>query len=187
MTPFTFEPSAELRAQLVKMARCLSRGELDAEDIVQDVIVAVLARFARGEPIPRQGLEPFLFASVRNAVTSKYRRLKVQEHHSRQLGAEEPAEAAPADAADLPSWRLVSDEEVEAAIQSLSARQREAFLAVTAGETYAGLADRLGISVGAVSKRVFDARVGLRRRLLRRSRAPLVELMKHWLHRAPAG
>src|SRR4051794_9484153 len=110
--------SAHLRAQLVKMAHFLSRGELDAEDIAQDVITAVLARIARGEPLPRCGLEPFLFASVKNAVTSRYRHRKVQERYQASLGTEEPAEAAPDDLSDRPAWRLVTDDQMAEALKA---------------------------------------------------------------------
>jgi len=172
--------SAHLRAQLVKMAHFLSRGEMDAEDIAQDVIAAVLARIARGEPLPRCGLEPFLFASVRNAVTSRYRRRKVQDRYLATLGPEEPTEAAPDDPAAPPAWRLVTDDQMTEALNTLSQKQRDVFLAVIGGESYASIAARQGISTGAVAKRVFDARQHLRKHLLHPRASTWLEQVKQW-------
>ena len=55
---------------------------------------------------------------------------------------------------------------LQQAMAALSRKQREVFLAVTSNEPYAAIAARLGISVGAVGKRVFDARQCLKKQLV---------------------
>jgi len=163
-----FEPDARLRAQLLRMARYLSRGRFDPEDLVQEVITAALARFRAGAPLPRSAIEPLLFVSLKNALLSRLRRLQVHERAERGLSTEEPAVESPDDVVELPAWRTTTDEELEAAIRTLSRRQREVFLAVTRGDRYGVISERLGITEGAVAKRAFDARHHLRRRLLKR-------------------
>lgn len=162
-----FEPDASLCAQLLKMARHLSRGRFDPEDLVQEVLTAALARSRAGAPPPRRGFELLLFVSLKNALLSRLRRWQVRERAERDLSTEEPAVDGPDEVVELPAWRTITDAELDVAIRSLSRRQREVFLAISGGERYAPVAARLRISEGAVAKRVFDARRRLRRRLLK--------------------
>jgi RNA polymerase sigma factor (sigma-70 family) len=162
----TFELSGALRVQLLRRARHLCRGKFDPEDLVQEVLTSNL-RWLGGEEAHLPGaVEARLFRSLRNAFISRLRHAEARDRYARGLPADEPSVPAPADEPEVALWESVTREELAAAMRCLSQRQRDAFLAVTSGKRYSAIGAHLGISAGAVGKRVFDARHRLRKRLL---------------------
>lgn len=160
-----FQLSASLRTRLLRRAEHLCRGRFDAEDLVQDVLAANVARSRLGAPLPDRSLEAWLFVSMKNLFVSRLRHARVSGRFEHDLPQEGPAVLPPAGAPKAP-WETITEEELAEAMRYLSQKQRDVFAAITRGDRYAAIADRLGISPGAVSKRIFDARRLLRKRLL---------------------
>ncbi|HYV49750.1 MAG TPA: RNA polymerase sigma factor [Myxococcaceae bacterium] len=167
--PFVF--TGLLRAQLLRRAQNLCRGRFDAEDLVQEVLASNLEAQREGPALPPHAIQARLFVSLKNAFISRLRHAEAGDRFTRTFPEEEPATDAPADQPELPLSERVTDEDLRQAMAALSPKQREVFLSVTGGEPYAAIAGRVGISVGAVGKRVFDAR--------RRLRVRLLELLAH--------
>jgi len=162
--PFVFTDL--LRTQLLRRAENLCRGRFDAEDLVQEVLASNFEAQRGRLALPPHVVQARLFVSLKNAFISRLRHAEAGDRLTRALPPEEPATDAPPDQPELPLSERVTDEDLQQAIGRLSRKQREVFLAVTAGEPYDRIGARLGISVGAVGKRAFDARRCLRRRLV---------------------
>jgi len=162
----TFVLSDPLRAQLLRRAQNLCRGRFDPEDLVQEVLAANLPWFGGVAGLPEHAVLARLFASLKNAFISRLRHAEAGDRFARGLPREEPASPGPEEGLDAPLSELVSEGELDQAVAGLTRKQREVFFAVTSGERYASVAERLGLSLGAVGKRAFDARRRLRELLV---------------------
>lgn len=160
------QPSDALRAQLLRRAAHLCKWRFDPEDLVQEVLLSNLPWLQRSGDLPEHAVTARLFRCLTNAFISRLRRADAVERYARGVPAGEPAAPPPEEAEDVASWETVTDGELRAGMACLSPKQQEVFLAVTAGERYATIAARLGLSANAVAKRAFDARRRLRKELL---------------------
>ena len=140
---------------LRRAARGMTRSHHDAEDLVQDTLVRVLAR-------PRQlgpaGAGPYLHQALRNTHISSLRTrdrrpvLTVLEPEDSRLVA--PAAGEPVE--------ILHRREVLAHIHELPTAQREVIAAVdVAGFGYTEAATRLQIPVGTVMSRLHRGRARL--------------------------
>jgi RNA polymerase sigma-70 factor (ECF subfamily) len=154
------------RRHRVELYRWLLRETGDpeiAEDVLQTAFLQAYRALLTGEP-PREP-RSWLFAIARNANRGRFRRRRVLEC---ELDEELP---------------MLQDEslvwQLREALATLPVNQRAAIvLQEVAGLTYAEIAERLGVTAGAVQMLVFRARRRLRAELLgeRRSARALVPL-----------
>jgi RNA polymerase sigma-70 factor (ECF subfamily) len=140
---------------LRRAARGMTRSHHDAEDLVQDTLVRVLAR-------PRQvgpgGAGPYLHQALRNThvstLRSRDRRPVLAPLEDEDIRLVAPAGGEPVE--------VLHTREVLAAIHALPQGQREVIAAVdVAGFGYSEAADQLQIPVGTVMSRLHRGRARL--------------------------
>src|SRR3954452_11566445 len=133
---------------LRRAARGMTRNREDAEDLVQDTLLKVLAR-------PRQvgeaGPGPYLHQALRNTHVSSLR-TRDRRPALAPLEAEDVRLVAPAAGEPV---EILHHREVLAAIRELPTAQREVIAAVdVAGFGYSEAADQLQIPIGTVMSRL---------------------------------
>lgn len=140
---------AALTPDLLRLARHIGRDAQEAEDVVQDVLLSTLRRCrARG---PIDDLRPYLHAALRNRL-----RRPVEK-------AEETTDE-PGIAGDAEERLILQD--VGAALSTLPREQADILRAFAVeGESYAGIAARLGLPAGTVMSKLARARAHLRNTL----------------------
>jgi RNA polymerase sigma-70 factor (ECF subfamily) len=162
---FGADPLAHLDA-LYRLARHLTRGGAEAEDLVQEAYARAFrsaASFA-----PGSDLRAWLFRILRNAWLDQRRR----EGRGR-IDPDADADAAPEGGADgwlrgdaeLERLRRVVGEEIEAALRSLPEEARMVVLLDLEGFTEGEVAAVMGCAPGTVKSRLSRARAALRERL----------------------
>ena len=145
------------RPALVRYAGSLvRRSEHDAEDIVQDVLIALHGALSGGDP-PAE-LRPWLYRVTRNRAIDAVRRKRWGEESL-------DTEFAAGDDRQDPETVLSRRESVRALVSDLAdlpVRQREALLARELdGASPEQVAAQLGVSVGAAQKLAMRARENL--------------------------
>jgi RNA polymerase sigma-70 factor (ECF subfamily) len=154
----------ERREKLIRLADSILRNRHEAEDVVQETMVAVWTRIARGTP---KNLEAY----VRRAVY-----LNALKHRARRRGFV-PLEEAPASALADPRQRDPADEEpfyvgpieLEAALRELPEAQQSVIrMKYYLGFSFREIGAALSISKNTVASRCRYAREALRRLLLRK-------------------
>jgi RNA polymerase sigma-70 factor (ECF subfamily) len=140
---------------LRRAARGMTRTREDAEDLVQDTLLKVLAR-------PRQigpaGAGPYLHQALRNTHVSSLRTRERRPVLS-PLEPEDIRLVAPAGGEPI---EILHTREIIAAINALPQAQREVVAAVdVAGFGYTEAATRLQIPVGTVMSRLHRGRARL--------------------------
>jgi RNA polymerase sigma-70 factor, ECF subfamily len=158
-TPHRLDPAsvAELLPALYRAARAWTRSREEAEDLVQEVCVHVLAR-------PRLVLGDdlgYLLRAMHNTLASQ-RRAAARRPQTVELAEDLDADAR--------GWgdpeAAAENEEVLTAIAGLPEDFRDALVAVdVAGLSYHEAARLLGVPEGTVTSRLFRARDRLARRL----------------------
>jgi RNA polymerase sigma factor (sigma-70 family) len=144
------ESRSSWKSYVFSLARQLT--EMDAEDIVQGTMAAVVACLNVGQPI--HNLTGYIYRSLRNAVTDWLRKDKA----SLSLDGDEPRLMdLLSDTAPGPEERLVKKERIErlyAAIDALSPEKREILIATEMmGYTHQALSDAWDIPVGTLLAR----------------------------------
>ncbi len=140
---------------LRRAARGMTRSHHDAEDLVQDMLVKVIAR-------PRQigpaGAGAYLHQALRNTHIS---RLRTKERRP-QLAPLEPEDTRLVAPAHDQPVNILHTREVLAQIHDLPTAQREVIAAVdVAGLAYNEAADVLQIPIGTVMSRLHRGRARL--------------------------
>ena len=140
-------------------ARMLS-DELAAEDTAQD---AFLAYYRHMHEVPESAVRPWLFRVTRNLCLDQLRRRKFKLRLFRDVSRDDDFEMVPVDSkGDAPDEVAHTEEAraaIEAAIQELPARFREAFLLCEVqGLSYEEASGIMGCPVKTVSTRLFRAR-----------------------------
>lgn len=138
------------------MAASMSAGRERAEDSVQEAFLDLWRTRARYDST-RGGVEPWIFALVRNRCIDAYRsnrsgdRLRASDRHLRHL----PARACVEDEV----VRRDEGQRARMTLLSLPVRQREVVALAYLGElTHTEMAERLAVSLGTVKGRM---RLGL--------------------------
>lgn len=140
---------------LRRAARGMTRSHHDAEDLVQDTLVRVLARPRRVGPA---GPGPYLHRALRNTHVS---RLRTRDRRPvlAPLEPEDSRLAAPAAGEPI---EILHRREVLAQIHELPIAQRKVIAAVdVAGLGYSEAAEVLEIPIGTVMSRLHRARARL--------------------------
>ncbi len=151
-----------------RFARAMTGSTDTAEDVTQEVFIALLTEAGRYDPA-RAGLSTYLYGIVRNLSRARLRR------DSRRLSVENFALGSRNAGTDDPSIRIEQDELVATmrrALVRLPSRYRELIvLCDLHGLSYQEAAVVVGSSVGAVRSRLHRGRQLLRLRLTRTSRS----------------
>lgn len=124
----------------------MTTAAIDADDITADVFTVVWRRRA---DVPDDAVLPWLYGVARHLLANHYRKMNAQV---RLLDAD-------ADAATDPAELVAANDELSRAWLQLGARDRQ-ILALIAweGQTEAGVAEVLGLSVGGASSAITRAR-----------------------------
>ena len=148
MTGFLAELFQQYHESLVRMLYRRTGDRERAEEIAQET-------FARAVVAPPRNPRPWLFAVALNLVREEGRKAVRQERRLVLYKAEQP-EAA--EAVDETLDRSENITRVRAALDSLSARDREALLLKAEGFSYDELAATLGLARGAIGTTLSRAR-----------------------------
>ena len=124
----------------------MTTAAIDADDITADVFTVVWRRRA---DVPDDAVLPWLYGVARHLLANHYRKMNAQV---RLLDAD-------ADAATDPAELVAANDELSRSWLQLGARDRQ-ILALIAweGQTEAGVAEVLGLSVGGASSAITRAR-----------------------------
>jgi RNA polymerase sigma-70 factor (ECF subfamily) len=155
-------------ARLCTYARAITRGSDTAEEVVQDVLLAVWER--RASLVGATGIQQYLYRAVRNralnVVRGARREARVRVEAEREAAVAAGGSACASAEADLLAEEL--DAAVRRAIARLPAASQAAYRLRWEGEhSYAEIAAHLGVAVKTVETRVGRALAGLRRELRR--------------------
>ena len=139
------------RPRLVQRINRLVDNDAEAEDLAQDTFVKLWHRQPKEDD--SVGL---LYRTAHNLALDHLRAQKVRQRHQEGVQAEEQDDAHPGPeriAATLERWGYLVAE-----LEELPARTRRIFLLNRVeGETYAAIAERLGVSVSTVEKEMMRA------------------------------
>jgi RNA polymerase sigma-70 factor, ECF subfamily len=148
---------ARYSGPLYSLACQVTGAERFAQEVVQDVFVAVWREAGRFDPA-RGSLGPWLYSLARHKAIDLVRR--EQTHRKRLADVDLELETA-ADDVDRDAWRNLRRQKVREAITRLPDAQRVAVeMAFFAGLTHVEVAARLEIPLGTAKTRI---RVGLLR------------------------
>ncbi|QSQ19909.1 RNA polymerase sigma factor [Pyxidicoccus parkwayensis] len=162
------EVVARNRPLLLAEANKLCRNSTDADDLVQETLLRFVqsADVQRG-PSDERGCVCLMVRILSNRFCDMYRRGRVRDRHADEVRSQGNELTDPYDIEAPPLFESVTDEQLSQAMQSLSPKLRETFDLLISGKKYREIADAQDISVGTVSKRIFDARARLREFLLK--------------------
>lgn len=144
---------------LYSLAYQVTGGDRFAQDIVQEVFVAVWKNAGRFDPA-RGSLSSWLFALARHKAIDLVRREANVRRHTADVDLE--LEEA-ADDVDQETWRRVRRGAVRAAMAELPEAQRVALeMAFFGGLTHVEVSEALGIPLGTAKTRIRTALLRLR-------------------------
>jgi RNA polymerase sigma-70 factor (ECF subfamily) len=147
---------AALRPRLASLARAFARGSAEAEDLEQEMALAIL----RDHPRYRSEGAPEAWAGrvALNVCRMHARRRRLERSIAEKLATE----GLPVTRASGPAAPDELTERVELALAQLDSRQAEAIrLRAFAGYSYAEIAAALGLSKAVVKVTIFRARRSL--------------------------
>ena len=152
------------RRRLLAFIRRRIPGEIDAEDLLQDVFFELVATYRMMKPVAHAGA--WMMQVAKNRITDLFRRGEknaVGDGEGRMLEDLLPSPDAGPDALFARSVLLA---EIEAALGELPAGQREVFLAHEIdGRSFAEISAETGVSVNTLLSRKHYAVKRLRSRL----------------------
>jgi len=144
---------------LYSLALRVTRSERSAQDVVQDVFVAVWKDAGRWDPA-KGSLSSWLFALARHKSIDLVRREAMIQKRTADVDPE--LEESPDDV-DQEAWLRIRRDRVREAIRDLPDAQRTALeLAFFGGLTHTEVAERLDIPLGTAKTRIRTALLTLR-------------------------
>jgi RNA polymerase sigma-70 factor (ECF subfamily) len=153
-----------LRGILLRGARRLTGNDVDAEDLLQETLLAAYRGF--GTFTPGTNVQAWLFRIMQNRWINNYRRGQCRPTEVAMDGISErelTCAATTARSAELEALEALPDSRIRAALAALPEPQRLVlYYADIEGFTYAEIAQTLGIPIGTVMSRVFRARKRMR-------------------------
>lgn len=150
---------ARYSGPLYSLAYQVTGADRFAQDVVQEVFVAVWKDAARFDPA-KGAVGPWLFSLARHKAIDLVRREANVRKRTAEVDME--LEVAPDDV-DHEAWLNLRRDRVHAAIAQLTEPQRTALeLAFFAGLTHVEVAERLGIPLGTAKTRIRTALLKLR-------------------------
>lgn len=156
--------TARRRNWLLIQARTVCRNASDAEDLVQEALLRFILAFEGVDPIPNERVcESWLMTTLTNLFYDQCRKKSVRSRNQADLDLELCEEVAVAEEPlNKPVYDKITDAQFAQALQALSPKLRETFELHAAGMKYQDIAQKLGIQLGTVCKRLHDARAKLR-------------------------
>lgn len=150
---------ARYSGPLYSLAFQVTKAERFAQDVVQEVFIALWRDAARFDP-SKGAVGPWLFSLARHKAIDLVRR----EQNVRKRTADVDLEfEVAADDVDHEAWVRIRQERVREAIEALTPIQREALeLAFFGGLTHVEVAERLEIPLGTAKTRIRSALLRLR-------------------------
>jgi RNA polymerase sigma-70 factor (ECF subfamily) len=150
---------ARYSGPLYSLAYQVTKAERFAQDVVQEVFVALWRDASRFDPA-RGAVAPWLFSLARHKAIDLVRR----EANIRKRTADVDLDFREADDdVDHETWLNFRRERVRAAIEELTPAQREALeLAFFGGLTHVEVSEKLGIPLGTAKTRIRSALLRLR-------------------------
>jgi RNA polymerase sigma-70 factor (ECF subfamily) len=145
-------------AFLLALARKLTRGNFDAEDLVQDVLVKTVTHFATLTTVVNH--RAWMTQVMKNLFVDQVRRRKTRDRMDPlELEAVVPEETA--------WWMTLDGGDVRAAVAKLPDELRETFdRFALRGESYQAISEALAIPKATVGTRILRARRRLKQLLL---------------------
>ena len=166
---------ADVQHRAFAMAKAATRHDSDAMDIVQDAMMQLVKRYSDRTPDEWRML---FYRILQNRINDSFRRQKVRDKvigwlpvtfRNRDDEREDPISSVPGSVTDEPDRHLERQQNIEqlhTAVQSLSRRQREAFmLRCWEGLSTADTAIAMQCSEGSVKTHYSRAMASLRNRL----------------------
>jgi RNA polymerase sigma-70 factor (ECF subfamily) len=150
---------ARYSGPLYSLAYQVTKAERFAQDVVQEVFIALWRDASRFDPA-RGAVAPWLFSLARHKAIDLVRR----EANVRKRTADVDLEFREADDdVDHETWLNFRRDRVRAAIEELTPAQREALeLAFFGGLTHVEVSEKLGIPLGTAKTRIRSALLRLR-------------------------
>jgi RNA polymerase sigma-70 factor (ECF subfamily) len=147
--------------QLYSAALRMTRNPADAEDLVQETFTRFVATFrAAPRPPGEHSSTSWLVSTMTNHFYDGLRRQRVRERSARDPALDPELEVSSGPGCSLSEQ--VSCERLDEAIQALRPAIRTAIVMHLDGRRHDEIARELGISRGAVAKRLHDGRLKLR-------------------------
>ncbi|MFN8447433.1 MAG: sigma-70 family RNA polymerase sigma factor [Anaerolineae bacterium] len=173
---------ASLAPGIGRFVRRLIGDGQEAEDVVQDTMMALYLNLNRIEPVEK--LRPYVYRIARNRCYDILRRSRHYDEVSIDEDDDDPLRvrvsfeiaddrATPPD--EVAHWLLLQLE-VREAMDSLPELQRQTLiLFADEGLTYAEIAEVMGVNIGTIKSRLFHAKRTLRARLKPETLAAILE------------
>ncbi len=150
------------RGWLLAKARNMCRNATDAEDLVQETLLRFIQTFERAEPLPSERTcAAWMVTTLTNLFYMQCRKQRVHEQSAKDPQLSNEAVVEP----ELPVQKpadTITNEQFAQALEKLSPKVRTTFEMHAAGKKYQDIAQSLGVPVGTVAKRLYDARAKLR-------------------------
>lgn len=161
---------AALAPGIGRFVRRLIGDGQEAEDVVQDTLLALYLNLSRIEPVEK--LRPYVFRIARNRCydilrrNGRYEEVSIDDDDPMRVRVSfEIADERAAAPEEVAHWMLLQLE-VREAIDTLPELQRQTLiLFADEGLTYAEIAEVMGVNIGTIKSRLFHAKRGLRARL----------------------
>lgn len=154
----------EIRPWLHKQAFNICKDRVDAQDLVQEASARFLRSFSGQTRLPTVNeLERWLIAIMARYFVDQCRKRKSEKQGAEDPTLERLTMAHPPDPKRLSE--TIPDEDFDAAMKKLSPTLRTTIELRLSGKRYHEIAEAQQISVGAVGKRMSDARKKLLRML----------------------
>jgi RNA polymerase sigma-70 factor (ECF subfamily) len=147
-----------LRSTLLRGARRLTLNDTDADDLLQDTLLAAYRGF--GTFTPGTNVQAWMFRIMHNRWINNFRR---RERRPAEVAMDSITEREFAQSAEVEVLESLPDSRIKAALAALPEAQRLVlYYADIEGFTYAETAAILGIPLGTVMSRVSRGRRRLR-------------------------
>jgi RNA polymerase sigma-70 factor (ECF subfamily) len=165
MTPLLPREALNHLDALYRLARRMTGGDEEAEDLVQETFARAMDK--RAQFVTGTNLRAWLFRILRNLYVDTWRRAKASPVRER-LDDDEPADIGTGGGdmlrgdRELEQLRGVVADDIERALRELSVDARTVVLLALEGFTQEELAEVLGCNVGTVKSRLSRARAKLR-------------------------
>jgi RNA polymerase sigma-70 factor (ECF subfamily) len=162
------EVVARNRPLLVAEANRFCRNAADADDLVQETLLRFVQSASKpNAPGDERGCVLMMLKILTHHFYDQCRRKRVRDRYAEGARPEGNEVADPHDAAEPSLFEQVTDEQLAQARQTLSPKLRDTFDLHATGMKYREIAAAQDITVGTVSKRIFDARARVREFLLK--------------------
>ncbi len=140
----------------------MCRNESDAEDLVQEATMRFIVAF-QDRPAPdERACGTWLANTIHHLFIDQCRRRRVRSQAELDPNLQDTLSAEPGPPS---AYESLSEERFSEAMAKLTPKEREALLLQVKGHKYKDIAHRLGLKMGTVSKRLYDARARLQKLL----------------------